>query len=476
MLRHHNVRVSILVLLHLTLLSCRKFVEIPPPANSITTEQVFADSADAAAAISGIYSKIEYSTSIVGTCGNGAETILCGLSSDELKKFLSQQEVDEFYFNSLHGLSEMTGVYWNKAYEIVYQTNACIEGLEASGNLTQDVKIHFTSEAKLLRSLFYFYLINLFGDVPYITETNWEKTSLIPRTKVIDIYQFIIDDLKYAQQNLRDDYSFSFGERTRVNKYCASALLSRVYMYMGKWSNAESEANSVIENSQYSLVPDLNSVFFTNSSEAILQWQLNTSFETNNCTAEALNILPASSSRAPSYYLSSQLLSAFEQNDNRKLKWIDSSEYENVIYKYPFKYKNGRQQRETDAPPTEYYTVLRLAEQYLIRAEARAHLSDLLGATEDVNVIRTRAGLPEIMPGTQEDVLNAIYQERRVELFAEFGHRWLDLKRTGLVNQVMSIVTPIKKPGSVWQEFQQWYPIPASQIALNPNLHQTAGY
>src|SRR5207245_162544 len=91
---------------------------------------------------------------------------------------------------------------------------------------------------------------------------------------------------------------------------------------------------------------------------------------------------------------------------------------------------------------TEYYMMLRLAEQYLIRAEARAQQNNLAGSILDLNVIRTRAGLQNLSASlTQAQVLRAVEQERRIELFAELGHRWLDLKRTG---QATAILAPIK--------------------------------
>jgi starch-binding outer membrane protein, SusD/RagB family len=126
--------------------------------------------------------------------------------------------------------------------------------------------------------------------------------------------------------------------------------------------------------------------------------------------------------------------------------------------------------------PTEYYTVLRLAELYLIRAEAAARgaAGGINAAIADLNVIRTRALLPAL-PNTltAEQVTAAVARERQVELFAEWGHRWLDLKRTGRAHDVLSALSA-KQP---WAgDYQLLYPIPPAEIRVNPRLMQNINY
>jgi hypothetical protein len=71
-------------------------------------------------------------------------------------------------------------------------------------------------------------------------------------------------------------------------------------------------------------------------------------------------------------------------------------------------------------------------------------------------------------------MLNAIYHERQVELFTEWGHRWFDLKRTGNLNAVMTAVAPAK--GSTWSSYMQLMPIPPTDIMADPNIKQNQGY
>ena len=124
-----------------------------------------------------------------------------------------------------------------------------------------------------------------------------------------------------------------------------------------------------------------------------------------------------------------------------------------------------------NATPSEYYMVLRLTEQYLIHAEASAEQNKLADAIADINLIRRRAGLPDLPDSLdQAQTLSAIMQERRIELFAEWGHRWLDLKRTG---QADAVLGPIK---TTWQTNAQLYPIPLSELQSDSKLTQNAGY
>jgi hypothetical protein len=135
-------------------------------------------------------------------------------------------------------------------------------------------------------------------------------------------------------------------------------------------------------------------------------------------------------------------------------------------YYYPYKYKIV-----SNATISEYSMVLRLAEQYLIRAEARVQ-NNLPGAIGDLNVLRARASLPALSTTlSPAQVTTAIEHERQVELFTEFGHRWLDLKRTGRADAVLG-----QLKGANWQPTDVLYPLPLTEIQTNQNLTQNPGY
>ena len=134
---------------------------------------------------------------------------------------------------------------------------------------------------------------------------------------------------------------------------------------------------------------------------------------------------------------------------------------------YPNKYHNNHP--NINAP--EYLAALRIAEQYLIRAEARAQLNNISGAVADLNVIRGRAGLPPLSSGiSQKSCMDKVIHERQVELFAEWGNRYLDLKRTGRLSPLISAFK------AAWKPTNTILPIPQHEITYDPYLNQNPGY
>lgn len=467
--------------------SCKKLVQINEPTNSITATETFSTHDNVEAAIAGVY----YSMTKGGghlNIFNGGLTLYCGTSADDLVPFNTsggQGAVAYIYPNTI--LTSDPTVYssfWQPAYNYIYQANAIIEGVQASVGLSQIDKNQFIGEAKFLRALTYFYLVNIFGDIPYTTTSSYTVNELISRTAKDSVYKGIIADLQYAQNTLPADYALTSGDRVRANKWAATALLARAYLYKGDYIDAEKQSSIVIANTTlFSLNQDLNKVFLSallGNSEAILQWLPNTTQSPYNATLEGINTIP---SRVPrgilGYYASDRFLASIEPGDQRKIAWLDTFAYASKIYYFPFKFKIGYPQAVINTPPTEYPTVLRLAEQYLIRAEAEAHGagSGLSGAITDLNTIRNRAGLPNLPANLNtSQVTAAVAKERRIEFFAEWGHRWFDLKRTGTIDSVMTVATPLKNGGSTWHSYQQLYPIPAFELKSDPNLTQNPGY
>lgn len=449
------------ILITTFLSSCKDFIDIDPPINEIITETVFSNDNSANSAMVGIYSDIMTNSGTFAAGDFNSITFLTGLSSDELVYIGSQNEQLQFFKNALQiNNSQVEIGLWGEMYKTIFNVNSIIEGVTQSDKLTEEVSSQLEGESKFLRAFCHFYLVNLFGEVPLITTIDFRVTNSVSRNPIDEVYNQIIVDLKDAQDLLSEDYSFSNGERVRPNKYAATALLSRVYLYIGDWIKAEIEASKIIDNSSvYSLLADLNEVFLANSTEAI--WQLLPVYPDKN-TWEAFLF------RREVSYLSNNLLNSFESEDERAIKWIDSFiSQQGETLTIPFKYKVA----EDGQPLTEYSMVLRLAEQYLIRAEARANQGDILGAQSDLNIIRNRAGLPNTNANNQSSLLLAIEQEIRVELFTEWGHRWLSLKRMNRADAILSIIS-----AKDWESTDILYPIPLEEIKDNPNLSQNDGY
>jgi len=204
-------------------------------------------------------------------------------------------------------------------------------------------------------------------------------------------------------------------------------------------------------------------VFRARSREAI--WQLQP-VDSLLETADAVSFLPSRAGFKPGYTLTADWLDVVEPGDQRRVTWVDSSVVFGKTYFYPYKYKLAG----FSPVDTEYSLVIRLAELYLIRAESRAQQGNIGGAQADLNLIRARAGLGPTGASDVADLLTAILHERQVELMAEWGNRWLDLKRMGVADAVLEN----EKPG--WVATDTLYPIPAEQLADNPALVQNPGY
>lgn len=465
-----GIFIPLLSAMLVTISGCSQFLEIPPPKTELVTSSVFENNSTANAAILGIYSRMVNQSLIPYRI-----SFLTGLSSDELTNYSTVQELEMFYTNNLNSFNVYVSSFvWTPAYNYIFQANEIIEGLRNTTGVNENVKSQILGEARFIRAYCHFYLVNFFGEIPLVTSTDYAHNATISRSSKEAVYQQIIEDLSEARLLLNNGYVGANGvgisaERVRPNKAAADALLARVYLYLGDYINAEAKATEVINNPQYNLVSDLDAVFLRNSPEAI--WQLQPGFVNSNTPEGSGFILTSAplTTLSRNATVSENLLASFEHGDKRRAHWISNITVHDREYFFPFKYKV-----DTPSPALEYSMVLRLAEQLLIRAEARAYQNNNGGALSDLNAIRERAGIPLIQTIDNEAILQAIIQERRVELFTEWGHRWLDIKRIGMVDAVMADITPLK--GGVWSTNSQLYPIPQLERDNNPNLSQNTGY
>jgi hypothetical protein len=423
---------------------------------------VFSDDGNAEAAMQGYYNTMMNNPRAVLNGGIGLDA---ALSADELVCTATFAAEDSFQVYHLSASNMENTESFDTFYNLLFLLNSMLDGLRMSSGVSSPMKAQLEGEALFNRAFLYFYLVNLYGAVPLALTTDYSMNSALPRTSVDSIYAQVIDDLGEAIPLLPVNYPEGTGypgNRTRPDQSAAQALLARVWLYRGQWTAAETAATRVIDDPRYVLDPDLDSVFVSSSGEAI--WQLQPLYE-NWATADGNAYLRKFPAGRASFVLTPELLGSMEPGDQRRVHWIDSSLYQGQVFRYPYKYKLT----VNTGPTMEYEMVLRLAEQYLIRAEARAQQGELSGAIADVNVIRARAGLPATMAVTQTEVLEAIFQERRIELFGEWGHRWLDLKRTGQADLVLHAKTG-------WEQYDTLYPIPNAELLADPRVLQNPGY
>jgi hypothetical protein len=450
--------------------SCEDFVEVETPNYKMITETVFADDQTAIATVNGIYNEL----SLSGHFANGhinSVTVLSGMSSDIFETTsVTDPRYGPFQQNEISPGESQDALanyeLWSSAYSIIYMSNSILEGLANSTQISDQTRNIVEGQARFIRAFTYFYLTQLYGDVPLILSTDYRMNAIKERDDTEKVMEQITTDLDMSLTQLENVEDYKDMERIHVNRYVVAAFSARVHLYRRNWEKAELLSSEVInQSSLYEVLEDPDQVFLKNSREAIWQIAPIVSGIGFSFTKEGYFFRGIDSSPVK---LSDDFITAVNPEDKRLAHWVGFNESREFYY--PQKYKDGNSRNNV----TEYSMVLRLAEQYLIRAEARTKQGKLSEAINDLDKIRNRAGLdlftninPEI---GQEALLQEIMEERKLEFFSEWGHRWLDLKRTG---KATNILAPIKPQ---WEPTDIYYPIPNEERLKNPNLGQNEGY
>jgi len=448
------VKIHYWVLCYLLLAtSCKKLIAVDAPSDEIPAESVFSNDQLADAAVADLYYQM------AGYFVETALPLINSMTADDITT-LSPSQL-RYVNNAIPSTDVLLLTSWRNIYKIIYGANAMLEGLAASNGVSPDKARQLRGEAKFLRAFCYYYLVTCWGDVPLLTATDLDHTALASRAPVDSVYSFIASDLYYASLLLPDAYMT--GEKTRANKWAAVALLARIYLQQGKWEDAIVQSSAVINTGLYTPLISPDSVFLRNSKPAVLQiWK------SEGYTLLGQTFLPVSDGGFSSYPFTDDFMQSFEENDKRKRSWTNVFPYGGRNYYNSYKYRN---RSAAVAGKEEYLMVLRIEEQFLIRAEAYAWLGNNGAAIDDLNVIRVRAGLSPLSATTIRDSsLLLVEKERRLELFTEWGDRWIGLHRSGRLDTVMKAI----KPG--WKSTSALYPIPQEELNRNPNLTQNDGY
>lgn len=454
----------ILLLYILLFVSCEDFVSVDLPDHQVGSGDVFANDNTAVAASNAMYNAMLKASGFAGGISNNF-ALMAAHSADEVADYRNNDPYRSLYRNELTPANTFVLSLWSGAYNTIYESNAVLEGLAASVTVSDTLRQRLMGEAYFVRAFAHFYLVNAYGPVPVVISTDYRINSVASRTAEENVYEQIVDDLEKARVLLTDTYFLS--GRARPNRTAATALLARVHLYRERYALAESLASEVLSTPGYTLEAPAN-VFLKQSTEAI--WQLPQTIPSSFPTGDAAVFYIRSGTFQNA--MTASLYNAFEPGDARLAAWVRTFTNASGSYRYAAKYKESR--AVNNLSHTEHLIPLRFAEQYLIRAEARAHTGDREGAIADLDMIRARAALPLIAAtnpaATEEELLTLIAQERRIELFCEMGHRWLDLKRTAKADAVLA-------GKADWQPTDVLYPVPETELLRNPGLEpQNAGY
>ena len=456
-------RFLLYLLFLIVLTSCDDFLEVGPNTSQLDAELVFENDNTAIAALEAIYHELQGGGFASGNIQS--LTVLGNILTDDAIEYNIDVDRFDFYRNSLRADNGTNNSMWSSAYKRIYQINALLEGINNNVYLSEETKQRIEGEVKFIRAFTNYYLVHLYDEVPLVLTTDYNINQSLARTPIEEIYNQIQKDLEDALIYLPEDYVHSEGEHIRPTKHAAYTLLARLALWKKDYSQAVNYASEVIGSGKYELLA-LEDVFKANSKESI--WQLVPVIPSTGANEGATYILannPAAPNNSSSQSFTQDFLLIWEVDDLRYQNWIGVYTEGEDNYYYPFKYKI-----KYGGDTEEYSMVLRLAELYLIRAEAYAKSSSPQLALDDLNSIRNRAGLVDWTMAEVTDIEQAVLDERRRELFSEWGHRWLDLRRFGKIDEVLGQ----KKPA--WQPHAKLLPIPEQDILRNPFLTQNSGY
>ncbi len=456
----NKIKIYFLSLLGVLLfVSCENLVEVDYPANQIGAEQVFEDLQTAHAALAGLYAGLRDQSLITGGSYYGAGALLGAYADDLDCYYYDQNGVVDISNNQQQKTNSNIETIWNTAYQQVYYANSIIYGAEHSTALADGDKTRIKGEALFVRSLLYFYLQQLFGDIPYTASLDYEYNSKLSKTGAAAVLEQLEHDLTEAISLLTDDYRDT--ERIYPNRKAAQLLLARIYLLQQEWPLAEQAAKSILQSPLYQFQPDLDEVFHSPGTHIL--WQLKPQNSGDAATEASFYYFTGSTPN--SYVLSQNLLNTFAENDLRKTHWMALETFEGQEWYRPCKYKNLPGDN-TD----EYSVVFRLEEVYFMMAEALARQNRFEEALPYLDATRQRAGLTALASLTGEAFNSELLAEKRREFFAESGLRFLDLKRWGRLSDLSAV-----KPN--WQDYKQVWPLPQKELLLNANLSpQNPGY
>lgn len=466
--------------------------------SSIYTEAFYKTAADAEKGLVAVYDPL-------GDMGVGpALTIVSDFSADQSypRAVVGRNTLTLFAYDANYTTQRTAGrtnespqQIWASCYDGIEKANWIIEKVPAAV-MDETRKKQIIGEAYFMRAFYHWNLAKNFGDVPVKTKPSTsEAEATIPKSPKADVYKQIYSDLDQALA--AGLLSYPAVEKGRPSKEVVNALYAKAALYNEDWQKAMQKAQEVISSGKYSLMPDVRDVYRYDKEDAARvenMWAFEVAPISPGRVHQLTGLCGPPGNAGADYARTSfgsmfayqSFFDSFDPADKRRqlldTTYLDRSgktvpqrsitpiTTQGVLIK---KYQDPN----TIVGQIPNIPILRLPDMYLIAAEAEARLN---GATATaygfVNVIRKRAGLPDLKAGLSKDAfIDAVLQERSWEFFAE-GDRWYDLTRTDkfmsvipkAVNNVYHTRTPTAK--------NKYFPIPLDEINANPKLEQNPAW
>lgn len=383
---------------------------------------------------------------------------------------------------------------WTGSYQTISRTNLVLDNIEGV-KMDENLKKRYVGEAKFIRSLVYFNLIRIFGDVPLVLKDmkTPEETFNYGRESTTKVYEQIIADLKDAELGLSTAYSKN-SDIGRATSLAAKCLLGDIYLTTKKYNDASTKFSEVIGSNISGLLNNYSDVFDaakSNNKEIIFAVQYASGFDPSQGNPWVGGAFPNENIGKGvvklgegAFLMTDDLDKAFEDGDQRKL--MNNYEYLTGFkrrYVFTRKYYDKSNTVKVDAGND--WIVYRYADILLMNAEAQNELNYPNIALNYLKEVRTRAGLStsETLGSNQSAMRLALEKERRVELNCE-GKRWFDLLRTDRLITLMNahfkdVILDNDQIGSSSsiENYELIFPLPKFQVDLNPDkLKQNPGY
>ncbi|HEY0271850.1 MAG TPA: RagB/SusD family nutrient uptake outer membrane protein [Chitinophaga sp.] len=480
-------KILLYTLLLAGLVSCKKFLE-EKPTSIMTAENFYKTEADANAAVVGAYDELNNQTDVYYR----GVYLLAELPTDNAE---CGQGVANAYIFALKDYSfgpvnDRIETLWTGIYKGIANANVAIDKIPGIA-MDETKRNRLVAEARFVRALLYFNLVRLFGPVPLVVHQTTGLDSVnLPRASQDAVYSQIISDLKDGELHL--DSASTAANNGRPTRFAASGLLSKVYLTLHDYANARSEAQRVLNNAQFGLLPNYADIFApTNrfNKEVLFGIQNKGNTGTGNGFAMAL-FLPRSTIPLPgggtvggnqADVPTREFYNSFLPGDLRKDKTF-FTQYDagaGLVTFAPawFKYFDPSAITNLNEGSLNF-PIVRYADVLLNYAEAENELNGPAAALESVNQVRRRAYGKSItspsagidLEGISQDSLrSALLNERRWEFGFE-DQRWFDLKRT---NNLLKL---LKAKGLGIHDYDTLYPIPQRERDVNKQLTQNSGY
>ncbi|HZI21931.1 MAG TPA: RagB/SusD family nutrient uptake outer membrane protein [Gemmatimonadales bacterium] len=478
--------------------ACNSFLD-PSPSDVITPENFYKTSSDAVASVNSVYEGTKWFYWL-------GFWYISDIATDDIfaaPRFGSDgHRMSDYVFNATEW---PMGSMWGGAYGIINRANAVLDRVPG---ITMDAALRdrLLNEARFLRALAYFNLVRCFGDVPLLEHEVKSLDGLrVSRTPVADVYALIVSDLQQAAAGL--PASYTGGDVGRATSGAAQALLAKVYLTRGDWTNAAQMAGQVIASGRYALLANWKDIFkiatkITNS-ESMFEIDYDGVLDPGGGSVHTLFSLPSGFPGGDAYGLMTvapSLEALFAPADKRGRngtfirspyidalgdtvtwsdppaalgpafnKYLDETDFENMHTRAWVRQAND-------------WIVLRYADVLLMYAEAVNEGGTPTAGTAEaaLNLVRTRAGIPTVSGLSQAAFRDSVRLDRRREFVFE-GQRWFDLSRWGILDSVMVAKTTELQtvaPGetTVHGAPSNLLPIPQAERDINPNLTQNPGW